>query len=359
MNELNATCTWLATALLCAACGPGPAAPADARGGVDVRPGEVWSDRALAESVGLELLVPSPPAVPWYPAGSSDGDFYSAEYANMVVVGTDAAQRLVVLVAGRHSKYQPYFEKKEAWDDVLLVVGDDAFNAAGSELPGFEVAFDDAAGSVQIYLDLDMAGGDGSGVHVLADLHLDAVFHEARLFGLTPGGDGAEALGMSHRPAYLALAGDGGSVIGVGSETPSGLTSATGELELGHIDYAADPGMAFRYDYVCLVCPEEAWVYLHFQGHALSPEGPFGEMFEEMVSQSMAQEITLQGDRVEEGNPHGLPDDVFTAEAELIVSHVEDVGLGYMDRQLIHMEGAAGTHVWGLRELVTAKGTRD
>lgn len=301
-----------------------------------------------------ELFRPVPPEDPWRPVGSSNEGFYSAEYANMVVVAEDDSGQRMVMVAGRHSKHQPYFQKGEPWDDVLLAFGETALTVSGSELAGFEVAFDDVAGWLHLYLDLEMIDPMRTEVHVSADLSLDATFHPAEFFGLDLGESGDKALGMTHRPAFLSL-GSSPSVIAVGSGPATKLTSCTGELELGHINYATDPGMAYTYDYVCLVCPQKGYVYLHFAGHALSPEGPFGELFEELLAKSMAQEITMQGGTVLQGRPDGLPDDLFSTAGIVLVSRVQDVGLADMERQIVQLQAADSTPVWGLRELFEAK----
>lgn len=318
-------------------------------------PDDLLPEHTTQDNPEIEIPAPAPPADPWYPTAESEGDFYTAEYVNLVLVASDGAGRNIVLVAGRHSAYQPYFDKKEPWDDVHCVVDGTACNAHGAQLAGFEVAFDDAEGWVEVFLDLDMTCDDLGATRVKASLPMQASFHDAQLFGIDLSAPDSPALGMLHRPAFLSLDPEHKGVFSLGEEPLETLETTTGEFELGHINYVTDPGMAWRYDYACLICPEDGWVYLHFQGHALNPEGPFGEMFEQMVLQNMRQEVTLRGPDIASGNPYGLPDTLFTTAGDILINHVEDVGLAYMDRQVVQMQTPGGCQVSGLRELLTAK----
>lgn len=353
--QLSTAAAGFAIALLCVSCsaqhdsrGDDAGACNDARN--DIARGDVSPDRAMAD-----LFQPVPLDDPWWPTGSSGDGFYSSEYLSMVIVAEDDSGQQMVLVAGRHSKHQPYFQKQEPWDDVLLVYGGTALTTAGPELPGFEVAFDDAAGWVRVYLDLEMTDSGGAAVPVAADLNLVAMFLPAEFLGLDLGQSGDDALGMTHRPAFLSGDAGSSSVVAVGDQPAVALTSYTGEFEVGSIDYVTDPGMAFKYDYVCLVCPGKGYVYLHFSGHALSPEGPFGEAFEELLSKSMVQEFTVEGGVVTKTRPDGLPEDLFTTAGTVLVSHTEDVGLADMERQIVQIEDADFGPVWGVRELFFAK----
>jgi len=323
--------------------------------------GEETADDAAdgrTEQSTLDAYFPHPPDDPWKPVSSSDSDFYSAEYMNSVAVGQGNGGQRVIWVAGRHSKHQPYFQKETRWDHLMLVVDDLNLNVAAEVLQGFEVALDlwGEEGKVQFFVDVDFRAPDGSDVHILADFHVNAVFHEADFFGVALGGSPDEpSLGMSHQPAFLSLAPYPPSIVQVDGGPAMELVSLTGELEIGRQEYAQDPGMAYRYDYACLISPDKGYVYLQFNGHALYSDGPFGELLEGIIAPGMIQELTMQGGEFHKADLYGLPDDATLTAGTVLFNHVEDVGLGYMDRQVVQMEDSDSNPVWGLRENIYPK----
>ena len=123
-------------------------------------------------------------------------------------------------------------------------------------------------------------------------------------------------------------------------------------MEHGDLTYLEGPELAFRYDYLCVADPEEGWVYLNFAGHALDSEGA-GAILEDLVASSMKLEVTLQGDKVEEGNVHGVPLDFVLGGGDLLVSDPVELGLAVNDRQLVQVTDGEGNPVWGLREVFT------
>ena len=293
---------------------------------------------------------PEAPAVSWQPEWSVDPDSmtYSTEYVNAVMAAVDDQGRTVVLSVGVHGTYWPYKEQVKPWDSIVLAVDGEGFVAFGNPLEGLHVLFDAEAGSARFFWQGPMESSSGEIVEVLFDLHLDASFTEAVLFGI--GLTGAD-LGLAHWPAFLGLA-EGESVLRLGDEAPAGITSLAGELEHGDLTYLEGPGLAFRYNYLCVADPVEGWVYLNFGGHALDSEGA-GAMLEDLIASSMKLEVTLQGDQVLEGNVYGVPEKFILGGGTMLVNDPVALGLAVNDRQLVEVTDGNGNPVWGLREIFT------
>ena len=303
----------------------------------------------LVETVDV-WVPPAPPAESWQPEWSTDPDkmTYSTEYVNAVVAAVDDQGRTVVLSVGSHGKHWPYKEQQQPWDSVVLAVEGAGLVAFGNSLDGLHVQFDDEAGSVRLHWDGPMEPSEGETVEVLLDLHIAASFLEPKLFGIgTAGAD----LGLAYQPAFLGLA-EEPSVLRLGEESPAYLVSLAGELEYGDLTYLEGPGLAFRYDYLCVADPVEGWVYLNFAGHALDSEGA-GAMLEDLVASSMKLEVTLEGDKVHEGNLHGVPASFILEGGEVLINDPVDLGLAVNDRQLVKVTDGEGNPVWGLREVFT------
>ena len=309
---------------------------------------------ARPEEGTVDVPVPPPPQDEWLPVSSSDDTTYTSEYLNAVVAAEAGGKPALALVAGRHGKYFPYFEKKESWDSLLLSAGTSTLQVEEEAAAGFHLWFDAEAGKARIYYHGTMAGSDGTAVTALVDLHLDARFEPEQLFGVT-GGEGEDFLGMSHRHAFLALSSTAASTLRVGDGPVIELSSLAGEMELGKMHYMQDPGAAFRWDYLCAASATGGFAYLRFAGHALNPDAPGGDMIENLIGKGMQVEVTLDATGTQEGNPKGLAGDLLLSGGGLLAEQTVDLGLAEITRQLLVAADANGNDVYGLREIIKAK----
>jgi hypothetical protein len=325
-----------------------------------------------ADGTGIE---PAPPEHPWAPDCTNGDSWYTTQYLNAVLAARDGTGRQLVLVAGRHGKYFPYFQKMAPWDSILLQLDGQTFTAAAERVDGFEVGLDEAGGTVHLYFvgdalpDPTRPADDGRGepragttVPILVDLRLAATFHEPRFLGVNvEGGTEAPPPGITMQPVFLRIASgpageeaDGPGEVSVGlariGDLPDLLpTAGTGELEVSSISYFKDPSGAFRYDYLCLASPDQGFAFVAFQGHALEAEGAGGEMFEKLLAGSMKRQFTLTADGLSQTNDFGVPIELLEGAPNVLAAHDEDVGLGTMTRQLICVPEPAAC---GLRESV-------
>lgn len=328
-------------------------------------------DASLTDAAGTEIGKPVPPENPWEPECATGKSWYTTQYFNAVLVLRDAAGRSLVVAAGRHGKYFPYFQKDAPWDNVLLRIDGKGYSAAGQRLAGFALGLDEQAGSAHLFFEGAAQPQDvpGSGprdgrreeVSVLLDLHLEGEFHPPRFLGVDlPGGDGMPPAGITLRPVFLKMGtpggggppGTGGGVARIGKAPDFVPVAAAGELEVSTITYFKDESGAFRYDYLCMASQGDLhgpFAYVAFEGHALHAEGPGGEMFEKLLSGAMKSQFTLAPSGLADGNEFGVPDDLLSGGGLVTAVHGEDVVLGTMTRELLCTEDLSAC---GLRESV-------
>lgn len=325
---------------------------------------EVWS---------ADMPEPLPPENPWEPDCTGGDAWYTTQYFNTVVAARDEAGRKVVIAAGRHGKYFPYFQKDAPWDNVLVLLDGHGYRAFGEQLEGLALGLDEERGGVRLFFNgtavpqeigagSGLPGDEGTAVSVLLDLRLHAVFHADKFLGVDVGaGDGMPPPGITLRPVFLSMGGDAqaegglptGGVVRIGDAGDLVPTHAAGELEVSTISYFKDASGAFRYDYLCVAScageSSEPFAFVLFEGHALHAEGPGGEMFEKLLSGAMKWQFSLTDDGLEEENAFGVPGDLVLGGGVVSAAHAEDVALGIMTRELVCTEDLGAC---GLRERV-------
>ena len=281
-------------------------------------------------------------------AGKADGAglaMYQSRYVNATVAGTTSNGDPFALIAGKHDQNFPYFDRKSKWDDMLLLVGGDAFVATGRELP--ELAIGTRTGTTTIKVRGNARRVNGT----LAAIDLSLTFADVR-FAAEQLGRRYDFLdidvipGMRWQPHQLRAAGGSVSVDGVARS----LGAIGGELETGELTNLRAPELAQAYDYVAIATRD--YSHVTFVAHALHRDGVLGKLIDWYMTSFASVTLTLDHGNRRDGNVMG----VDTANLVVLAHDLVDLGPATIDRQLVRTapdrQGRIG---YGLREVFAAK----
>jgi hypothetical protein len=291
-------------------------------------------------------------------AGKADGaglGTYRSRYVNMTIAGRTEAGATFALVAGKHDQYFPYFDPRSKWDNLLLLVGDEALVASARELAGLAIEVpDQARGLTRVRFYGAARRADGTSRQVSIELALDHVRFDAVQLGKRYNFlDLDEIPGLRWQPH--ALTARTGSIEIDGARAR--LAAVAGEVEIGRLTNLRAPEFALAYAYLAVAHADpsepapEWYAHVTFTSYALHAEGVLGRLVDWYARTSASETLTLRDGRRHTGNDRGVaPERVV-----VLASDVIDLGPATLDRQLVATTDARGRTAYGLREIFTRK----
>ncbi|MFC1522205.1 hypothetical protein ACFL6Y_07330 [Elusimicrobiota bacterium] len=272
--------------------------------------------------------------------------FYKSSYINSSIAARDSNGNIFGIVAGKHEKNFPYYHPKSEWDNVLIYVNNIGYALSDTDIAKLFVEHN--GGSVRIAFKGELIGADGQARDLDIDLALKAregkIYQLGKRFNVL---DVDYIPGLKWQPSELTLV-PGKSLVSVNGEKIN-LVSGKGEVEKGWLVNLKWKKFAFRYDYKAMADPDGSYSFVDFTTHALNPDTWMIKILDKYAQWSASEVLTMNG-KTEEGNLFGVQ-----AEAKVLVEDRVDLGLAWLDRQLVSSVDAQDRTLVGLREIFTAK----
>lgn len=265
---------------------------------------------------------------------------YRSSYLNSTVAVRTADRGLVGLVAGKHERHFPYFHEQSEWDNLLLHVDGVDYAYSTRDIAALRMELDEH--QARIAFAGELRGRDEQPHSV--DLEL--------VFALEPGDmypqgriwDWSFLPGMRWWPFFLALTPEHSRLIIDGCALA--LQRGCGELERGEMTNLTLRSFAFRYDYCCLAAPDADYVTIDFATRALTRRTVLERIIDRYLRRTAQLELNLGP-----GSAPGQPACEPPGDVEVLVEDRVNLGLAWLDRQLVRTRDARGHTLVGLREI--------
>jgi hypothetical protein len=294
-----------------------------------------------------------------------------SEYVNLVLRTQTVDGRPVCVVAGVHSDAFPYYHPRSQFDNILLLVGKEAFGASiGAERrsPGQGKDFSLRVTPGKRALKLRFRGrlrhaGSGQRVPVSLDLRCALTWTPEVRFGLKAAGawvPGSLKAGMVLRPAIVRPDPKGvGALSLAGSFAALRVNRVIGHVEHSTLDNFRSSKFGVTYDYVAVAssprAPGGAYSYVVAQGKALRSDSTLSHFLGKYLASDPASKIT---GHLRQGVAKRIDGNHFKVDPKpvsVLISERVDLGMALLDRNLCSFRGqdAQGRPVtlYGLQEV--------
>ena len=265
---------------------------------------------------------------------------YRSSYKNLFVSGRLDDGRPFVALCGTHSRNYPYLHPQAGFDDLLLVVGNEAFAVQGRQLSSLRLVLGPGEHAFAGFHGI-AENEFGEAIHVDFELNLFASRHRPRV----------EGIGIRH--LMLGLLWEPALVVGTGNlsihNDRARIERAAGELEIGRLTNLRGDRFQFGYEYAAAAeHEEEPCADVQFRTYPLYDDAR-GALMRLMLKLGRASEtVHLQGKELRAGHAPDL------RHAECVIGHSVDLGPALIKREIVRLGSGLGAR-YAFRERIDRK----